>query len=93
MITTISRQGGRRYPQMRAAWSAHTPLLFGGAAVVITTALVGVWSNIVHCHSDQPQITLAAFTGAIDCHAGQPQTKAEATSGPIDVHGGFEGTR
>lgn len=34
MITTISRQGGRRYPQMRSAWTAHKMLEIGSATAV-----------------------------------------------------------
>lgn len=26
MISTLSKQGGRRYPQMRSGWSAHVRL-------------------------------------------------------------------
>jgi hypothetical protein len=35
MISTISKQGGRRYPQMRGGWSAHVRLDSGGELQVV----------------------------------------------------------
>lgn len=39
MIATLGKQGGRKYPQLRAAWCAHAPLRSTGTTAAVLNAL------------------------------------------------------
>lgn len=61
MIATISKQGGRRYPQMRSGWSAHARLDAVGNGGLSAT-MTGPWANVLHLYAGQK---LALHTGEV----------------------------
>lgn len=68
MISTLSKQAGRRYPQMRPAWSAHARLDAVGESSGSAT-LIGQWSNVIQCTSANARIECQSANKRIECYA------------------------